>query len=31
LLVETFEKVGVTAVQRCGFKHEQDRSNKPLV
>jgi hypothetical protein len=21
LLVEAFEKIGVTAVQRCGFKH----------
>jgi hypothetical protein len=31
LLVETFEKVGVTAVQGCGFKHAQDRSNKLLV
>jgi len=28
LLVEAFEKVGVTAVKRCGFKHAEDRKAK---
>jgi hypothetical protein len=31
LLVEAFEKVGVSAVQRCRFKHAEERSSKQLV
>ena len=31
LLVEAFEKVGVTAVERCGFKHRKTGKAKRVV
>jgi len=31
LLLEAFEKVGVTAVQRCGFKHAGNNRAKQVV